>query len=188
MLIGPADDPESSAVDRELDLATDHRRSTTVIREYLADDEGRAHLEADTKALEARGYDSVSVAHVGSAAAAAAVTAVALLTNSVDAAQQPKIVATFTLRSAQDDGLPITATAPLVMAFKSARFGCLSLAMITAWTIAGVTIMVVGFLVLAVLEPNLTNGTPLASIPPLLGLVVAVFGSFLSINWLRARG
>jgi hypothetical protein len=188
MLIGLAGDPGASALDRELDLATDHGRATTVVREYLADAEGRAHLEADAKALDARGYDSGSVDHVGSDLAGAGVAVVELLTNSFAASQQAKIVATFRLRSAQGEGLPIAEPSPMVRAFDSARIGCLSVALIVTWTIAGVTIMVVGFLVLAVLFPSLTNGNPLANIPPLLGLVVAFVGSIGSIRWLRARG
>jgi hypothetical protein len=98
MLMGLARDHHASALDRELDFATDFGRAPTVVREYIADDEGRGHLEADTKALQARGYDRVSVASVGSAAAAAVVDAVALLTNTISGSQQPKIVATFSLR------------------------------------------------------------------------------------------
>jgi hypothetical protein len=110
MPIDPAGDPVAGALDRELDLATDHGRATTVVREYLADDEGRGLLEADTKALEARGYDSVSVEHEGPGRAEAAVALVLLLADSASATGQAKIVATFRLRSAQDDGLPVAAS------------------------------------------------------------------------------
>jgi len=103
----PAGDPEASALDRELDLATDGGSATTVVREYLADDEGRRHLSADTKALQARGYDRVSVAQVGSDAVALAADAIALLTNTMSGSQQPKIVAMFEHRLTRDDGLTI---------------------------------------------------------------------------------
>ncbi|MEW5989750.1 MAG: hypothetical protein AB1736_00195 [Chloroflexota bacterium] len=76
----------------------------------------------------------------------------------------------------------------LVAVINSAKFGCLSVGLIVAWTAAGVTIMIAGFLVLGAVDPNQGDGNPIRSVPPLLGLVVASLGSILSIRWLRARG
>ena len=90
-----ASDPEASARKRELDLATDHGRATTVVREYPVDDEGRGHLEADTKALEARGYDRVSVEHLGPGAAEVGFAVVMSLAGAAGSTQDDKVVATF---------------------------------------------------------------------------------------------
>ena len=90
-----ASDPEASARKHELDLATNHGRATTVIREYLPNDEGRGHLEADTTALEARGYDRVSVEHVGPGMAEVGFAVVMSLAGSAGSTQDDKIVATF---------------------------------------------------------------------------------------------
>jgi hypothetical protein len=103
MLIGPRGEPEASALDRELDLATDHGRATTVVREYLADAEGRGHLEADTKALVGRGYDRcLGSRTLDRVRRKPQSRFVALLANFLTAGQQAKIVRRRSrLRSAQ---------------------------------------------------------------------------------------
>lgn len=178
-----AADPEVSARDRELDLATDHGRAVTVVREYREDEEGQGHLETDAKALESRGYQSVSIEHIRPGLAEVGLE----LVLGVDVSEA-KIVATFRLRSAPGDGSPEQSPSSKIISVSSARFGCLSVALIVAWTIAGVAVMVAGFLALGALDPNQVEGNPIGGVPPLVGLVIAFFGSVLSIRWLWERG
>ena len=86
-----------SAQDRELELATDFGRATTVVREYVSDDEGRRHLEVDTKALEARGYGRVSVEGTRLSGADVAVAAVIVTAVDFGPNLEAKIIATFRL-------------------------------------------------------------------------------------------
>ena len=50
---------------KELDLATGGGRIATVVRNYIDDEEGREHLEADTRVLLLHGYHVQSVVREG---------------------------------------------------------------------------------------------------------------------------
>jgi hypothetical protein len=182
------EDGQNHEWDLELDRATNHGRAATVVREYLEDEEGKAHLEVDAKGIEARGYESVSIEHIRPGLAQVGLELLIGIAGIPAGDSEAKIVATFRLRSAQDDGSLVQSPGSMVAVISSAKFGCLSVGLIVAWTAAGVIIMAAGFLALGALEPNQVEGNPIGSIPPLVGLIVAFLGSVLSIRWLRARG
>lgn len=53
--------PGSSPLSRELDRATAGGKAATVLRVYVADAEGEAHLQADTASLTVHGYELQSI-------------------------------------------------------------------------------------------------------------------------------
>jgi hypothetical protein len=97
-IFAPVATPVAMAQDGELEVATDFGRATTVVREYVYDDEGRSHLEADAKALGARGYERVSVEHTRPGSAQVGLELVVGAAGIPAGFSEAKIVATFRLR------------------------------------------------------------------------------------------
>ena len=181
-LVGTSDTTKRN---RELDVATDHGRSTIVVREYRADAEGREHLAFDTAALRARGYTEVAVDSYTPHAARVGAEFVIGLAAPVGVSEA-KLIASFARDSIALDDWKLKARLA-ASNLSTLKFGCLSAALIAAWTIAGLATIPIWWSMFGALSPGRAGGDPVADTAPLVALAVAFAGSILSIRWLRTK-